>query len=121
MAADQQVLESLAFLYLTFGHTTDGQLSADEMRTLAAKLREWAPDRELGDIGEILRGTVDRYKTVKDKLGEARTITAELKGTLDDEALRRVLSDLESLAEADGQVVEQEKAFIEETRKTLGL
>jgi uncharacterized tellurite resistance protein B-like protein len=121
MSAHTQVLESLAFLYLTFGHTTDGQLSADEMRVLAAKLREWAPESELGDIGEILRGTVERYKLVKDKLGEAREITLMLKGTLDDEQLGHVLADLESLAEADGQVVPQEKAFIEETRKALGL
>ena len=121
MSADTQVLESLAFLYLTFGHTTDGQLSADEMRLLATKLREWAPDTELGDIGEILRGTVNRYKGVGDKLGEARTVTQNLKGSLSDDQLRRVLADLEGLAEADGQVVEQEKAFIEETRKVLGL
>lgn len=121
MSADTQVLESLAFLYLTFGHATDGQLAADEMRLLAAKLREWAPDTELGDIGDILKNTVARYKDAKDKLGEAREITASLKGTLDDDQLRRVLADLESLAEADGQVVEGEKAFIEETRKTLGL
>lgn len=121
MSAQSQVLESLAFLYLTFGHTTDGQLSADEMRVLAAKLREWAPEAELGDIGEILRSTVERYKVVKDKLGAAREITQTLKGLLDDEQLRQVLADLESLAEADGQVVPQEKAFIEETRKALGL
>lgn len=121
MSAHTQVLESLAFLYLTFGHTTDGQLSADEMRVLAAKLREWAPESELGDIGEILRGTVERYKLVKDKLGEAREITLMLKGMLDDEQLGHVLADLESLAEADGQVIPQEKAFIEETRKALGL
>ena len=35
-----QVLESLAFLYLTFGHTTDGQLSAeDEELTPTMKLK----------------------------------------------------------------------------------
>jgi uncharacterized tellurite resistance protein B-like protein len=91
------------------------------LRTLAAKLREWAPDYELGDIGEILRGTVATYKAAKDKLGEARNITAALKGTLDDDALRHVLDDLQSLAEADGQVLEQETAFIDETRRALGL
>jgi hypothetical protein len=121
MSGHTQVLESLAFLYLTFGHTTDGQLSADEMRVLAAKLREWAPEAELGGIGDILRNTVERYKGVKDKLGTAREITLELKGLLEDDQLGHVLADLESLAEADGQVVPQEKAFIEETRKMLGL
>ncbi|KIG13702.1 Serine/threonine protein kinase PrkC, regulator of stationary phase [Enhygromyxa salina] len=121
MSADTQVLESLAFLYLTFGHSTDGQLSADEMRLLAAKLREWAPESELGDIGELLRRSVGSYKAAKDKLGEARKITASLKGTLDDDQLRRVLSDLEGIAEADGQVIDEEKAFIEQTRASLGI
>ena len=121
MSADNQALESLAFLYLTFGHSTDGQLAADEMRMLATKLREWAPDAELGDIGELLRETVNKYKAATDKLGDAREATAALKGKLDDEQLRRVLADLEGLAAADGQVLEEEKAFIEETRKALGL
>ena len=121
MSADTQVLESLALLYLTFGHSTDGQLSADEMRTLATKLREWAPDAELGDIGELLKSTVARYKAADDKLGEARSATDALKGKLDDTQLRQVLSDLETLAEADGQVVEAEKTFIEDTKKALGL
>lgn len=121
MSADTQVLESLAFLYLTFGHSTDGQLSADEMRMLATKLREWAPDAELGDIGDVLRGTVDKYKASSDKLGDAREVTRGLKGKLDNTALRRVLTDLESLAAADGQIVEQEMAFIEQTQRELGL
>lgn len=121
MSADTQVLESLAFLYLTFGHSTDGQLSADEMRSLAAKLREWAPESELGDIGELLRRAVASYKAADDKLGEAREITNGLKGTLDDDQLRRVLTDLEVIAEADGQVIDEEKAFIEQTRAALGL
>jgi len=121
MSADNQVLESLALLYLTFSHSTDGQLSADEMRMLATKLREWAPDAELGDIGEILKATVARYKAADDKLGEARTATQALKGKLDDAQLRQVLTDLDNLAAADGEVVEREKSFIEDTRKALGL
>lgn len=121
MAADTQVLESLAFLYLTFGHSTDGQLAADEMRLLATKLREWAPEAELADIGEVLRTTVDRYKASKDKLGGAREATASLEDKLDKEQLRKILTDLEALAAADGRVLEQEKAFIAETRKALGL
>lgn len=121
MSADTQVLESLAFLYLTFGHSTDGQLSADEMKALAGKLREWAPDTELGDIGGILRATVDKYKASSDKLGDAKAATTSLKGKLDNDALGRVLGDLQSLAEADGKVVDEERAFIEQTRKDLGL
>jgi uncharacterized tellurite resistance protein B-like protein len=119
MAADTRVLESLAFLYLTFGHSTDGTLTADEMRSLATKLREWAPNAELGDIGELLKRAVATYKTTVNKLTRAREITAELRGALDESQLSKVLWDLESIAEADGNVSAEERAFIDETRQTL--
>jgi uncharacterized tellurite resistance protein B-like protein len=119
MAADTQVLSSLAFLYLAFGHSTDGNLAPEEMRALAGKLREWAPSSELGDIGELLKGAVVAYKGVTDKLGKAREITVALRGQLDDAQLGKVLADLEHIAQADGFVTEEEQAFIDETRATL--
>lgn len=121
MSADTKVLEPLAFLYLTFGHSTDGELGGDEMRALAGKLREWAPEVELGDLGQLLKDSVAKYKSSGDKLGDAKAAGAALKGALDSEALGRVLADLESLAAADGQVVEAEREFIEQTRKDFGL
>lgn len=121
MAADKSVLESLAFLYLTFSHSTDGEVSGDEMKALAAKLREWAPSVELGELGELLKSTVARYKGAADKLGEARTVTGSLEGALDKEQLGKVLADLEELAAADGEVIEAEKTFIADTREAFGL
>ena len=121
MAADTQVLESLAFLYLTFGHSTDGTLSADEMRTLAGKLREWAPSAELSDIGEVLRAAVDAYKAADSKISKAREHANGLQGKLDVAQLSKILADLEQIAGADGHVSDEEKAFIEQTRKALGL
>jgi len=119
MAADTQVLESLAFLYLAFGHSTDGSLASEEMRALAGKLREWAPNVELGDIGELLRSTVASYKAASDKLGTARELTASLRERLDDSQLSKVLADLEAIAAADGHVSDEERAFIDETRAAL--
>ncbi|HVI03773.1 MAG TPA: TerB family tellurite resistance protein [Enhygromyxa sp.] len=118
MAAQAQ-LESLAFLYLAFGHSTDGNLAPEEMRELAGKLREWAPERELGDIGELLKGAVLAYKGVGDKLGKARQLTAELRSQLDGDQLAKVVADLEAIALADGFVTEEEQAFIDEARATL--
>jgi uncharacterized tellurite resistance protein B-like protein len=119
MAADSQVLESLAFLYLTFGHSTDGNLAPEEMRALASKLQEWAPSSELGQIGELLKGAVMAYKSSSDKLGRARALTVELRGQLDAAQLGKVMSDLEAIAQADGYVTDEEQAFIDETRATL--
>jgi hypothetical protein len=117
--ADPKVLESLAFLYLTFGHSTDGNLAPEEMRTLAGKLLEWSPGSELGDIGLLLRDTVLAYKSTSDKLGKARELTVGLRGQLDDAQLSKVLDDLEHIAQADGFVTPEEEAFIEEVRATL--
>jgi uncharacterized tellurite resistance protein B-like protein len=119
MAADTQVLESLAFLYLAFGHSTDGSLAPEEMRALAGKLREWAPNVELADMGELLKAAVATYKGTGDKLGKARELTATLRGQLDDAQLGKVLADLEVIAAADGNVSTEEQAFIEETRAAL--
>jgi uncharacterized tellurite resistance protein B-like protein len=119
MAADTQVLESLAFLYLAFGHSTDGNLAPEEMRSLAGKLREWAPSVELGDMGELLKAAVATYKGTSNKLGRARELTATLRGQLDDSQLSKVLADLEAIAAADGNVSPEEQAFIDETRAAL--
>lgn len=119
MTAQPKVLDSLAFLYLAFGHGTDGNLAPEEMRELAGKLREWAPDSELEAIGELLKGSVSSYKGTSDKLGKARQLIAELRGQLDAEQLGKVLADLEAIAKADGFVTEEEQAFIDEARATL--
>jgi len=121
MSADQQVLGSLAFLYLTFGHSTDGTLTAEEMKALAGKLRGWAPDLALSDIGEILKSTVADYKAASDKLGAARGIMEALHGKLDGEQLRMILADLEVIASADGDFSEAEKRFIVDATKAFGL
>ena len=101
------------------GQTTDGTLAPEEMRALAGKLREWAPDAELGELGELLKATVATYKGSADKLGHARELTAGLRTQLSAEQLGKVLSDLEAIAEADGNVSPEERAFIDETRAAL--
>lgn len=119
MSADTQVLESLAFLYLAFAHSTDGNLNPEEMRALAGKLREWAPNTELGDIGVLLKGAVGNYKAASDKLSKAREMTTDLRSRLDDAQLGKVLADLEAIAAADGHTSPEEQAFIDETRALI--
>lgn len=119
MAADTEVLESLAFLYLTFAHSTDGTLAPEEMRSLAAKLREWTPNTELDDVGELLKSSVASYKAAEDKFGQARELTVDLRSKLDASQLSKVLADLESIAAADGHVSAEERTFIDETRRAL--
>jgi uncharacterized tellurite resistance protein B-like protein len=121
MRSDTKVLESLAFLYLTFGHSTDGNLAAEEMRALAEKLRARSPDTDLAQLGEILKAAVSKYKGTADKLATAKGMVDGLAAGLDTDALRTILADLEVIANADGEISDAEQEFITDTAKAFGV
>jgi len=116
--ANNDALSSLAFLYLTFSHATDGSLSMEEMRTLADKVKGWAPDADLAEIGQVIQGAVASYKQVPaaERLASARQHAASLASFADAGARARIVSDLEAIAGADGEVSEGERVFIDELR-----
>ncbi|MEZ4385781.1 MAG: TerB family tellurite resistance protein [Nannocystaceae bacterium] len=121
MRSDTKVLESLAFLYLTFGHSTDGNLSGEEMRALADKLRARSPETDLQELGAILKAAVAEYKGTADKLATAKGMVGGLAAGLDAATLRSILDDLEAIATADGEISDGEREFITDTAKTFGL
>lgn len=120
---DPRALDALAFLYLTFAHSTDGVLAPEEMRTLADKLRPWSPDEDLAAIGERLKRAVGEYKSLA---ASARLERAEQSldlVTAQSDASERVtiLADLRSIAAADGQVSGEEQAFMARVADRFGL
>ena len=116
--SNNDALSSLAFLYLTFSHATDGSLSIEEMRTLAEKVKAWAPGAELSEIGEVIQGAVADYKQVaaSDRLTAARERATALASFADAAARARIVADLEAIAEADGEVSGGERTFIDELK-----
>ncbi len=123
ISADQR-LDALAFLYVSFATATDGNLTADEMRTLANNLRYWAPDRSLEQIGETLKRTVAAYRrlpNIEARLAEAARFTELLRGQTGPELLRQILADLWAIAGADGFISDGEQAFIMDTAQRFGL
>ncbi|MGH1449694.1 MAG: TerB family tellurite resistance protein [Pseudomonadaceae bacterium] len=116
--SNNDALSSLAFLYLTFSHATDGSLSMEEMRTLAEKVQGWAPGAELAEIGQVIQGAVADYKQVAaaDRLGAARQRATSLASFANAEARARIVSDLEAIAGADGEVSAGERTFIDELK-----
>ncbi len=118
MSSAPDSLSTLAFLYLTFSHATDGTLSMDEMRTVATKMQGWAPDVGLETLGGIIKQAVADYQAlpVDERLAAARQRATELKGQASAEALAKILTDLEAIAGADGTVSPGEQAFIDEMR-----
>ncbi|MEM6989060.1 MAG: TerB family tellurite resistance protein [Myxococcota bacterium] len=113
--SDRESLKSLAFLFLTFGHSTDGQLSMDEMRALADRLKQRVPDVDLDDVAAVIKSAVADYKTLPtmaDKLGRAQTHTDSLRGKATTEEVQHVLADLREIAGADGNISPEEEQFI---------
>jgi uncharacterized membrane protein YebE (DUF533 family) len=119
--SDQDSLHSLAFLFLTFGHATDGGISLDEMRALAARLQGWAPDADLASIGEVIKGAVATYKAEADKLAKARQCCAALARTASPQELQKVLGDLVEIAKTDGTISDDERSFIDDTARDFGV
>lgn len=120
--ANNDALSSLAFLYLTFSHATDGTLTMEEMRTLADRVKNWAPEADLQEVGAVIQGAVAEYKQVPvgQHLDAARQKAAALASIGDAAALGRIIADLETIANADGSVSDGERKFIDALKAQFG-
>ena len=114
--ANDDALSTLAFIYLTFSHATNGNLAMEEMRTLADKVKSWAPGASLEQIGHVIKGSVAEYKQVPagHHLATARQKASALATFADPGARARIIADLEAIAGADGEVSAGERTFIDE-------
>jgi uncharacterized tellurite resistance protein B-like protein len=119
----EHLLAELAHVYVAFAHATDGVLTNAEMRTLAARLRGWAPNLELDRLGELLRGIVGEYGGLSSALKTERTqASAEQLGVdLAEPERARVLADLRAIAAADKRLIASEEQFIAQIERTLAL
>jgi uncharacterized tellurite resistance protein B-like protein len=124
MATHTESLHALAFLYLTFGHATDGSLTGDEMRALAKKLQAWHPDATFEELGEVLKATVAEYKATpsrQEKYARAGAFAEALVDHADAQGRKTIVDDLAALAAVDGDVSDGEKSFIAEIAAKLGV
>gem|GEM_PF-3268354 len=120
---DPDLLIALAFLYVGFAHSTDDQLTGDEMRVLVDKIRGWAPGRPLEHIGSLMQGTVTNYLRLPKpaQLERTRNCTDQLSYALPEAQRPRVLDEMRVIAAADGVILEAEQAFIHATAERMGL
>jgi uncharacterized tellurite resistance protein B-like protein len=119
---DAATLQSLAYLYIAFGHATDDALTTEEMRTLAAHLQAWVPDEDLEALGAALKAGMTTYRSKgsrRDKIAGALDIARKLAASLPAEQLPKIHDDLRSIAAADGSVSDEETKMIDAIAKVM--
>lgn len=105
------VLHEMALLYLGLAHGADGTLHPDETHEIAAKLRQWQPDKDPALIDHVIREASLTYLNgaSADRVEQA---AETLRSSLPEAVRQDILRDLADIARADGSVVSGESAFI---------
>jgi len=123
MSDQVQLAQTLAFLYLTFGHVTDGVLTSEEMVTLAARVRTRVPSLPHDEVSRVLQQIIGLYGTLgssEQRLAAARNQALQVRHYVDLETRRAIMGDLVEIAKADGYVSDEELALIDELSATFG-
>lgn len=105
------LIHELAFLYIVVAHSSDDNLSSDEIELILDRLLTWQPDTSHEDMRTIFRRALQVYAEEPEP-----SLIEESVGALK-EALALVqrltaLDDLRAVAEADGGITEAERELI---------
>ncbi len=117
-------LHILAFVYLTFSHVTDGELSHQEIDTIARVLHGWLPDASNDTITRVIvesAGWVNGLASDEERLAQAETYAHLMKEQMSEKQRSAVLVNLIELARADGKITAREEGFIANLTNILGL
>jgi uncharacterized tellurite resistance protein B-like protein len=121
LALEPARLTTLAYLFVAFAHGTDGVLTSSEMHVLAERLRAWAPQLGLEQIGAVLREAVASYGRTANKPVQLQLSRTALRSWFTPDQQAHVIADLREIAIADGRFDAAEQQFIDETAKVFGL
>jgi uncharacterized tellurite resistance protein B-like protein len=117
-------LHILAFVYLTFSHVTDGELSREEIDTIARVLHGWLPDATSDQISKVIVDSaawVNGITSDEERLAQAETYAHLMKEQMSEKQRSAVLVNLIELARADGKITASEEQFIGHLTRILGL
>lgn len=121
---DPSALHILAFVYLTFSHVTDGQLSHEEIDTIARVLHGWLPGADDAMIHRVIVESaqwVNSLSSDGDRLAQAEAYAGLMKEQMSVKQREAVLVNLIELARADGKITSQEESVISRITALLGL
>lgn len=109
-------MHDLALIYLTLAHSTDRDLSTEEVDAITSKLAEWMPEAEESDILLVIQGAMSAYAQGPDKRMFAESVES-VGRHVPEHQHEALLNDLQAVAEADGRILDEEQRLIDQLRE----
>lgn len=109
-------LHDLALIYLTLAHSTDHELTTEEVDAITGKISEWMPDAADSDVMLVVQGAMNVYAQGPDKRAFAESVDA-VRRLVPEHQRQSLLDDLEAVANADGGISDNERVLIDRLRE----
>ena len=109
---DWSLLHDLALIYIVMAHSTDGELSEDEIAAVIDRLGEWQPELSEDEVRDVVREALAFYadepteQALYDSVGAVKEIMPTVQRL-------SVLEDLVHIAEVDGAVNRHENEMLQ--------
>lgn len=105
------IIHEVAFIYVIVAHSAGDGLQSEEIDVILERLQEWQPDLSEEQARDVLRVALQVYGD--DSVGDLIHDSVEtLKKTLPDVQRLAVLDDLHCIAQADGDLTDDEREMI---------
>lgn len=108
---DWGLIHQMAFIYVVVAHSTDNDLSGQEIEAIIARLREWEETLDDEAMRDVLREAITFYAQEPDEDVLEQAIVA-IKNSLPPMRRLILLDDLYYIAHADGAFTENEREMI---------
>ena len=109
--SDWDLIHQMAFIYVLVAHSTDNELSANEIEAIVERVREWDASLSDEDARDIVRDALAFYAQEPDEDVLGQTIMT-IKNSLAPMRRLILLDDLYYIAHADGTFKENERQMI---------
>jgi uncharacterized tellurite resistance protein B-like protein len=117
---DWDLIHQMAFIYVVVAHSTDNELSADEIAAIVERVREWDASLDDENARDIVRDALAFYAQEPDKDVLGQTIMT-IKNSLAPMRRLILLDDLYYIAYADGTFNENERDMITSLAEAWGV
>jgi uncharacterized tellurite resistance protein B-like protein len=117
---DWDLIHQMAFIYVVVAHSTDNELSSDEIAAIVERVREWDALLDDEDARDIVRDALAFYAQEPDEDILGQTIMT-IKNSLAPMRRLILLDDLYYIAYADGTFNENERDMITSLAEAWGV